>query len=97
MDFNTYLIQNKISRRQAARDLKVHRCHLDGVIGQSRPPSYDLAIRVVEYTKGAVTLEELMVARKKYNCPCCGRQVSKERFLNIEKNNLDQKSPEQAG
>lgn len=55
-----YIKQNNISHSQLATDLEVSRVFVTQIVNGVRWPSYTTAKRIVEFTDGAVTIDELM-------------------------------------
>jgi plasmid maintenance system antidote protein VapI len=61
---------------QAARELNVSRTHLSNIIYEKYPPGRKLAIRIQEWSRGAVSASELLNLKE----PCqCDKQKEQER------------------
>ena len=54
MMMRKFLIENKLTQREAAAILGISRPHLSQVVSGSKRPSLDLAVRIERLTDGAV-------------------------------------------
>lgn len=63
MTFDQWRQQNRLSMADLGEALGVTHQHIHLIIKGKRKPSWDLANRIVTYTKGAVTVEDLLGPR----------------------------------
>lgn len=60
MQLKNYRIQNKLSVAKVAQNLSVTRQHIYEIERGSAFPGRSLALRISEYTNGAVSVEDLL-------------------------------------
>lgn len=72
MRLNEFLRKKKISARKMADDLGLHYQSLYNYLRRKTTPRADIAKDIVDYTKGEVTMEDLMhIKRRIVRCEHC--------------------------
>lgn len=60
MDFNEWMEKNEITQADLARRLNVYPNQINNILRGKHKPSVKMCIKIKEFTKGAVTIDDLL-------------------------------------
>ena len=84
-----YLLKEGISIAQLAYYMNRHPNHISRIIKRIQRPSMSLAERIIEFTNGQVTLDEILPEKPQYcKCPHCGQDMQNDRVRQYVKREL---------
>ena len=86
MKLDEYLRKANISMLRLADEVGCHYQTIYNYVNNGRLPSSHLAKKIIDYTKGEVSLDDLLEGVEERRCPKCGQR---KRIRTIKKDIVD--------